>query len=689
MATCRKFLNVTKINKRFLYTCQKVYSTTAEIRSDSGTNKDVVIPYRIHRGPTDILKALASTIKKDYTASKYKYEDDPYFIPASSITKRAFALSKESGKKAARYFLEKYPELFLCHKSVPHIKAFDPPTVYTQENVTSPDVLTECIRNFEVNNSITVYKILKEKGIAVNQEIKQDLLELLCFYNGIQPLDEDYYEERYFQRIVHGDKWNLKGEAERLFDEMEKDSKAYSALIAGAGKFQHSERAFQLYDEMKSKGLIPTVQAYNSLIPLVPTMKEDKESSCEYALILLGCMQKEGLMPDIYTMNAILEVFLRRKYRKVGEMTLSLLGEMRQLNIEPSLGTYTTLLNIFCNEQQCKLGALYEIISYLEEKELTAKHPSDVLFFFTAMEKCYKFAQDKDLAYRINNIVEYKNNCKLLGNSLSESLYFKHFLRVLLEVEDFEKFMEVYIRYVPNTYTPEPMLMNDVLQSLQFGGHYKYLPKLCNDVFIFEQTERENILNVIMEAAGTIKHDKKVQEELVKIIWKIVDRINSRLESKRFNFLWSGSVLGNVLSTFINGKDLEKSWSVMEQLSRNESSIIGLPSKDCLLKFCELFLENQEYEKVKFCIKYAKREGFPEIVNNFKVLSDAMFEKEQLEGKHRVHVNAILNSFSYDNTLKESSGESLSNSSSSKSSSDSSSSDSSSSDSSSSDEDEK
>lgn len=37
--------------------------------------------------------------------------------------------------------------------------------------------------------------------------------------------------------------------------------------------------------------------------------------------------------------------------------------------------------------------------------------------------QCFRFAQDKDLAYRINNIVEYRNNCKLLGNAFSESVY--------------------------------------------------------------------------------------------------------------------------------------------------------------------------------------------------------------------------------------------------------------------------
>ncbi|KFM57483.1 hypothetical protein X975_24080, partial [Stegodyphus mimosarum] len=39
------------------------------------------------------------------------------------------------------------------------------------------------------------------------------------------------------------------------------------------------------------------------------------------------------------------------------------------------------------------------------------------------MEMCWKAVQDKELAYQLHNLLEYKNNCKLLGNALSEAQY--------------------------------------------------------------------------------------------------------------------------------------------------------------------------------------------------------------------------------------------------------------------------
>jgi len=57
-------------------------------------------------------QALASTIGRDYTAAHYRYHDDPYLIPISNLTKRSFALSKESGRKAARWIRQKQADVF-------------------------------------------------------------------------------------------------------------------------------------------------------------------------------------------------------------------------------------------------------------------------------------------------------------------------------------------------------------------------------------------------------------------------------------------------------------------------------------------------------------------------------------------------------------------------------------------------
>lgn len=53
----------------------------------TAAEEKIVIPKRIPRGPTDILQALASTVKRDPTAPHYKYHDDRS-IPYSDVKHR-------------------------------------------------------------------------------------------------------------------------------------------------------------------------------------------------------------------------------------------------------------------------------------------------------------------------------------------------------------------------------------------------------------------------------------------------------------------------------------------------------------------------------------------------------------------------------------------------------------------------
>ena len=93
---------------------------------------------------------MASAVKRDPTAAHYKYHDDPYLIPYNSMTKRDFIMSKEGGKKAARYVLDHHPKLFVKNliEAQPPIKAFMPKSIITEKNasldlVISYDIITK------------------------------------------------------------------------------------------------------------------------------------------------------------------------------------------------------------------------------------------------------------------------------------------------------------------------------------------------------------------------------------------------------------------------------------------------------------------------------------------------------------------------------------------------------------------
>lgn len=70
----------------------------------------------------NFLQALSSTVKRDYTAPEYKYHDDPFLIPTSNLNKRMFALSQESGRKAARWIRQEHADLFQHKVADPQIQ---------------------------------------------------------------------------------------------------------------------------------------------------------------------------------------------------------------------------------------------------------------------------------------------------------------------------------------------------------------------------------------------------------------------------------------------------------------------------------------------------------------------------------------------------------------------------------------
>lgn len=84
-------------------------NSTVTSASDS---ERIVIPKRIKRGPTDVLRALAATVGRDRTAAHYKFHDDPFLIPYSDNDKSGFALAQEAGRKTAQWIKREHGSYF-------------------------------------------------------------------------------------------------------------------------------------------------------------------------------------------------------------------------------------------------------------------------------------------------------------------------------------------------------------------------------------------------------------------------------------------------------------------------------------------------------------------------------------------------------------------------------------------------
>lgn len=59
----------------------------------------------------------------------------------------------------------------------------------------------------------------------------------------------------------------------------------------------------------------------------------------------------------------------------------------------------------------------------IEGKEFKIQDIKDTNFFATAMDICKTYLHDRNLAERINKLLNFKDNYNLIGDSYKESVY--------------------------------------------------------------------------------------------------------------------------------------------------------------------------------------------------------------------------------------------------------------------------
>ncbi|KAG8231248.1 hypothetical protein J437_LFUL005922 [Ladona fulva] len=568
--------------------------------------------------------ALESTIQRDYTAPDYKYVDDPFLIPTSNAAKRAFALSRESGRKAALWIRKEHAEWFDQKLAEPPIKAFTARPHITEVSEASEDILRNLIDEVSVTDAITIYEILEKKEQEISDETKLSFLELLSFQNCNDPVSEDLPEERWFRQTTHGKQklrktWKDGSLAEKVFETLSSGplaGEAHRALIKGMARYGQAERAHQLFRNMTSSSdpkMAPDTGCYNAVMYLTPFLKEGYEARWQFMESLLREMAGRGLKPDLGTLNSILEVLSNMgSYRKAEDLAIQTLAEFHKLGIEPCLASYYYILLTFCKERGPRSNVLVNILDKLNCQALVAKDPKDVFFFVTAMEVCRHHLQDVDLAHRVHDLLTAHNNYDLIGDSHKESVYYRNYFILMCAMEPLETFMEFYNKLVPTVYIPEPVVMEEILKAIDLNGAIEYLPQMWSDIIIFDQTGRENLLTTLLDimarnpvAIEDVEKNLQMKESYLKIAWGIWNVVEDE-EKEGFrsrNIIWTGSMLGDLMTVCLQCGEFDKAWKVLKRLGADEGMsvvaeeyeppplISGIPSIKSLSLFMDACLK--------------------------------------------------------------------------------------------------
>ncbi|XP_056410369.1 pentatricopeptide repeat domain-containing protein 3, mitochondrial isoform X1 [Hyla sarda] len=534
--------------------------------------EEIDIPRRKTWDKTAVLQALAYTVNHDPTAASYVFQDDPYLIPSTSTDYKLYSMSKESGKNAAKYIVNMYPNLFQKDIAEPHIPCLMPENIQPQIESVSEEALNERMKLRRVKESIDLFDQLLQGGTTPSLETTNKLLDLLCFYGDREPSTDDQEDNESenvkrrnvsMKSIPAGKTWKENNNAERIFNLMpERNAHSYCTMIRGMVKHGAYAQAFNMYTELLNNRLTGDVWTFNALILAAPETKKEMNEKSALIVDLLNHMVQQNVKPNLLTFNSVMKS-LRKMGSAVKGMAMQTLMEMKALNIEPSLSTYSHLLGVFYKpgDLLSQSQLLASILEQVRGKSFTAKDPDDLLFFSEAMRVCLE-AKDLDLAYDVHRLLNTGDNWRLVGKPTQEIAYYGRLFNIVCMMENVDMVLKWYRELVPSRYYPTSRGFQNLLQVLEMENRLELIPKLWKDIKIIGHGNKEYLLEEILNLMASGKRNAELQTAFADTAVSIKSVYDSS-ENSRIPLKASAAAFGNIAILLSRAGRLEEAWKIL------------------------------------------------------------------------------------------------------------------------------
>ncbi|NXE07224.1 PTCD3 protein, partial [Lophotis ruficrista] len=525
---------------------------------------------------------------QDPTAAHYVFQDDPFLMPRNAANARLFSLSKESGRNAAKYIVEHFPQYFDKTFAEPNVPCLMPEILTPQIEGVSEEALKERIHLRKVKESVDLFDQLVQAGTPASLETTNSLLDLLCFYGDGESTPEKEEEEkegleepgvdapeqkapkRQLRRhsLSFGSGWRENNNAERIFKIMpERNAHSYCTMIRGMVKHGAYAKAYDMYIDLLNERHKADVHTFNALIRAVPYLKERFLERWELAKVFLTHMAQQEVQPNLLTFNALLKI-LRRCGGVGRSMSLLVVKEMEALDIEPSLATYDHLLSIFYRGVDLYPSAIIsEVIDDVEKRSFTAQDPddgmdfniSDDLHWLSLGEECCDL-KDIKLAYRLNKAMENGDNWKFLDMDRSNA-YWSKFFSLLCMMEQIDVVLKWYKEMSPSVFYPTPKNILDLLQALDAANHLEAIPSVWEDMKQLGFTRRQDLLGELLSLMSREQHPEEIQLAFAKCA-EDIKAVHEQTGREQAPLEWTGSTLGHVALLFSRAGRTRDAWYV-------------------------------------------------------------------------------------------------------------------------------
>lgn len=477
-----------------------------------------------------------------------------------------------------------------------------------------------CINRMEVTDAIRMYELLQMHDIEIPDDLKQNLLELVCYFNHVDPIPLDRFEDRLSQSMVEGrkgaekSKW-ISGFGDQLFESIQPTtSAAYNTMIRAMAKHGNEMRAIQLFRKAEEENVPFDCATYNSYITCIRGDSQSFQRRWAQIIEVLRKMNEHSVRPNAHTLHAVISVLGGGHALQIRPHVESVLAEFDRLGIRPMLGTYALLMDIYA-AMPTQLNAIDQILVQIETApSLEVQHVDDYKFFPKAMEIArYRIKDSLSYVHRLNNVVHSGDNEKFVGHPHAKQMYYRHLLCAVLRQETWPEFFKVYNQYVPVVYSIEPATADEILSKINVTGAIEIVPILWRDMVTAEITKRgavtEALLRLMLfnKPCAEIPEQKGLEVEFAKIAIAIFDAMVQQTEVRgNSDFMLNASSVSAIVVLQLRGNSFREARRVFQKCIERETQrkLLNPLSEMAIVEFLDASIENKFGQTAIQCIEY-------------------------------------------------------------------------------------
>nr|KJB20076.1 hypothetical protein B456_003G131800 [Gossypium raimondii]KJB20077.1 hypothetical protein B456_003G131800 [Gossypium raimondii] len=234
-----------------------------------------------------------------------------------------------------------------------------------------------CCKNGDLEQAKLLFAKMEELGLVPNEYTYTVLINGL-FKRGLENDGLELYEKMQLMKVYCSE--GKVGKAFEMFDEMRERGVAcnvvtYNILIGGLCREKRLREAEKLVDQMKRTGLSPNLITYNSLIDGFCNV-----GKLEKARYLFGQLKTKGQSPSLVTYNILISAFSRAKdsttiAKLVKEMEERGIRPSKKAGLGPDVYTYGVLIHGLCIKGNMKDA--WKLFTSMDEMQLK---PNDVIY---------------------------------------------------------------------------------------------------------------------------------------------------------------------------------------------------------------------------------------------------------------------------------------------------------------------